>query len=698
VHQSKCLLLRGTFNTHADGEEIFEEDYALRNSAILDSGSNIHIFNDRDRFTNYSPTQSNHFVLAGTHRVPIRGYGTITLTIQNSSETRLWRLHGVAHCKEFATNLVSLQKLEDRGCWWNHKTGYIHDINNKAIASTERMHGQYVIEYRPTNLSHTAFIASHRYRRAKHSRRPTVGDATLWHLRLGHPGPEPLANLLKSTRNMSISGPKTHQCKSCAVGTLKRQESRRIPESQPSRPFEVISIDFHDFGESSLNDSIRYLLITDWYSGRIYGYHMAQKTQEAIATAIKDFWRFVFNQYGVGIKKIRSDNELLSGEVTLFASQVGMLLEPSAANTQQQNGAAERSGGVIAYKATSMRIGANLPEHLWTQIVEAAIYLHARLPRATAHWQSPYEMIETYFRNRHGTISEILPSIDHLKAYGCRAYPMKRETQLKLQKRRKLKEKAHIGYLIGYKSTNIFQIWILVLSRVIDTRDVIFDETKFYDPAEHLEDQRLKILIEELANQLQLAEIPTLFAEDETSEVESVYSLDLEGPEEPGNLEAPEGLEQYEAIPTEAESQKQGEMDIDAVIEAYPTPVTPRAFHVPLTIRGMRGPQGVAIELPETDDERFASFITSITPNQLNSQLQSGLSHTPKAKYAGKEVPKPPKRQADLLIHPFRTEFKQAERDHLESHREFNTFTEIDESEVPSDHQILDCMWVYVYK
>jgi hypothetical protein len=46
----------------------------------------------------------------------------------------------------------------------------------------------------------------------------------------------------------------------------------------------------------------------------------------------------------------------------------------------------------------------------------------------------------------------------------------------------KLAPCALIGHLVGYNLTNIYRIWILSLRKVIRTRDVIFDETLFYNP------------------------------------------------------------------------------------------------------------------------------------------------------------------------------------------------------------------------
>ena len=72
------------------------------------------------------------------------------------------------------------------------------------------------------------------------------------------------------------------------------------------------------------------------------------------------------------------------------------------------------------------------------------------------------------------------PSLSHLRAFGCRAYALTREVKAKLQLKRKLKERAHIGYLIGYDSTTIFRIWVPSLDKVIRTRDVRFNESLFY--------------------------------------------------------------------------------------------------------------------------------------------------------------------------------------------------------------------------
>ena len=48
-------------------------------------------------------------------------------------------------------------------------------------------------------------------------------------------------------------------------------------------------------------------------------------------------------------------------------------------------------------------------------------------------------------------------------------------------KLRKLDSKAHIGFLVGYESTNIYQIWVPHKKKVISVRDVIFNEDEIWN-------------------------------------------------------------------------------------------------------------------------------------------------------------------------------------------------------------------------
>lgn len=50
------------------------EQYALKHSAILDSGTTDHVFNELSRFLNFSPALEGDYLWAGDAKVPILGY------------------------------------------------------------------------------------------------------------------------------------------------------------------------------------------------------------------------------------------------------------------------------------------------------------------------------------------------------------------------------------------------------------------------------------------------------------------------------------------------------------------------------------------------------------------------------------------------------------------------------------------------
>jgi len=66
-------------------------------------------------------------------------------------------------------------------------------------------------------------------------------------------------------------------------------------------------------------------------------------------------------------------------------------------------------------------------------------------------------------------------------AYGCKAYVLKREREKGIEKCFfKVIPKGYIGYLVGYRAYNLFRIWVPSFYRVVTTRNMEFDERRFY--------------------------------------------------------------------------------------------------------------------------------------------------------------------------------------------------------------------------
>jgi hypothetical protein len=139
-----------------------------------------------------------------------------------------------------------------------------------------------------------------------------------------------------------------------------------------------------------------------------------------LTDTILRFTAFIRRRFNYRVRIFHTDNEPALGEkFDTWIKDNGYTVEYSAPYTPGQNGAAERSGGLIITKARTIRINANLPENLWPEITIAAGYLLNRTPSKQLDWKSSIQVLQD-----HRGVPKPKPSIAHLRVYGCRAYPL----------------------------------------------------------------------------------------------------------------------------------------------------------------------------------------------------------------------------------------------------------------------------------
>jgi hypothetical protein len=109
----------------------------------------------------------------------------------------------------------------------------------------------------------------------------------------------------------------------------------------------------------------------------------------------------------------------------------------------------------------------------------AAEHLMNRTPNQALNWDSPLVRLNK-LTNPTNQNQPIRSELDHLKVYGCKAYPLLKGADAP-PRGSKLKPRAFVGYLVGYNSTNIFRVWNPEKGDVSGYRDVIFDEGELYD-------------------------------------------------------------------------------------------------------------------------------------------------------------------------------------------------------------------------
>jgi hypothetical protein len=74
------------------------------------------------------------------------------------------------------------------------------------------------------------------------------------------------------------------------------------------------------------------------------------------------------------VKTVKYDNKIEKhSQIVEFFAFKSIRIEPLAPNTQDQNGGAERLGGVLKDKKRAMRVKARLPYALWPEIGKTAV-------------------------------------------------------------------------------------------------------------------------------------------------------------------------------------------------------------------------------------------------------------------------------------------------------------------------------------
>ena len=696
---------------------ITNNDYSLYKSTILDSGTTIDIFTDLSRFQNFRKAPRNHVIRCDNHFARILGYGTVDLDIVTERYSRgILRIRNAAYCPDFMTNLVSLTKLIKRGIHWDTENSRLYrSIDRSIVCQLRLIDGQHVLNHKPVERCYEAYAVNRlpRPKRRITSRDPRPakkGDGELWHRRMGHAGPMAVHKLGDNCLGVKLIGPKIVQCQPCSQAKIKRQESRRTPLRDRSTPGLEIHIDWTDV-EESYDGFERTMFCTDSASGMVSPYFMRTKGQEKENfAALKDYIEYVETRHKMEVKIVHSDNELFTKRIRNWLTKKKIDCEPSAPRTQQQNGMAERSGGVIMTQSRTMRISANLPHGLWKEIVNAATYLHNRTPRESLGWRTPYEVFYSHAAKMTakmtGTkepIEEVIkkPQLSHLRAYGCRAYAMTADAQLKKNRLRKLDPRAHIGYLVGYDSTNIYRIWIPQQGKVISTRDVIFDENTFFD-GKIESDGQPRTEVDDLIAQIQL-DPPQIKNEEILLETDDEV-LSLGGSRDSDGSYDDRDIEMF----AEKEDDELDTAVQEGLITPPPSVIEDSAFATHFPFRGSNIDDVYNHKNNDTGstgqndchhgyedwEERFENFQRVRVGSAFHGTFETCRRQR---KIHKRHLPPPPKTVKELENHPFRKEFEAAQSDHLRSHDKMKSWLEVDKAQAKG-HQVLGCMWVFIYK
>jgi hypothetical protein len=149
----------------------------------------------------------------------------------------------------------------------------------------------------------------------------------------------------------------------------------------------------------------------------------------------------------------------------------------STKNTSEQNEKFERFDELLIEKTKCINEHAKLSKDLYSECYFVAAHILNRTSSSSLSWNSSLIFMQKLLKE------SIRNEIAHLKMFNCKAFSLLKKTNA-LKKSEKTKSRAFIENLIKYDFIIIFRVWNSEKDDVTDYRDVIFNETKFFDTYE----------------------------------------------------------------------------------------------------------------------------------------------------------------------------------------------------------------------
>jgi hypothetical protein len=184
------------------------------------------------------------------------------------------------------------------------------------------------------------------------------------------------------------------------------------------------------------------------------------QTQETL----KGFLRQAQTEFGLRIKKIRSDNgtEFKNPQIEGFLEEEGIKHEFSSPYTPQQNGVVERKNRTLLDMARTMLDEYKTPDRFWAEAINTAYYSINQLYLHRILKNTSYELLTGKKLN-----------VSYFRVFGSKCFIL-----IKRGRKSKFAPKAIEGFLLGYDSnTRAYGVFNKSTGLVEVSCDIVFDET-----------------------------------------------------------------------------------------------------------------------------------------------------------------------------------------------------------------------------
>jgi transposase InsO family protein len=274
-----------------------------------------------------------------------------------------------------------------------------------------------------------------------------------------------LHKLLKGEHILGLTNvhfEKDRVCSACQAG---KQVGTHHPYKNimtTDRPLELLHMDlFGPIAYISIGRSKYCLVIVDDYSRFTWLLFLLAKSQTQ--ETLKGFLRQAQNEFGLRIKKIRSDNvtEFKNSKIEGLLEE-GIKHEFSPPYTPQQNGVVERKNRTLLDMARTMLDEYKTPDRFRAEAINTACYSVNLL---YLHWilkKTSYELL-----------TGKKPNVSYFRVFGSKCFIL-----VKRGRKSKFAPKAVEGFLLGYDSnTRAYRVFNKSTGLVEVSCDIVFYET-----------------------------------------------------------------------------------------------------------------------------------------------------------------------------------------------------------------------------
>lgn len=362
---------------------------------IADSGASSHMTNRRDWFINFEKFKNPlEILIADNSTILAYGSGSIKTTVGTMQE--------VLFMPDLSSNLFSITAATrfNINVHYSNESVTLTDYQGKVIIKGERRDGLYILEFEiiaPEN--ECVFVA-----------RPI----TEWHRCLGHVSDKVIKRMAETgaVDGLEISNKESYNCcEDCAINKGHAVPHRDRSTQRAIKPGSSLHLDtVGPMQTPSLNGSKYFVLCKDEASA--YRKVLFMECKSEIPFAVKQLITQAKFDTGNDVVKICTDNgsEYVNHKLQDYFKEHGVAHVTSSPYVPQQNGYIERDIRTIVESARTMLNSAQLPEELWAESVNTAVYIMNRVPTTSNPTTTPYKL---WFGTK--------PNIKNLRVFGQRA-------------------------------------------------------------------------------------------------------------------------------------------------------------------------------------------------------------------------------------------------------------------------------------